>query len=465
MSEHYDLIIIGAGPGGYVAAIRAAQHGLSVALCEERDVGGTCLNRGCIPTKTLMHSTALLDELADCEALGVTVDGYSLDFGRLIGRKNQVCAEMRGNIELLLKANKVALFRGRARIEAPGRVAACGTELTAERILIATGSKAVIPPIPGADLPGVVTSDELLDECGRRYDRLLIVGGGVIGMEFAGIYRAMGCKVTVVEALDRLLCLADQEISRSVAMQLKKQGVGVYTSARVAWIKQENGALLTGFETAKGLVTVPSDGVLMAVGRCANTEGLLEPGVELDLQRGAIPVNERFETCVPGIYAVGDVVRGGIQLAHVASAQATCAVAMMCGKPAPVDLSVVPSCVYTTPEIAWTGLSADQAKAQGIPVRTAKFLMTANGKSIIERCGRGFIKVTAHAETGRLLGVQMMCARATDMISECSAAIAAGMTAEALASVIHPHPTFSEGIPEALEALTGTAVHLAPPRC
>ncbi len=459
-----DLIVIGAGPGGYVAAIRAAQNGLSVALCEEGEVGGTCLNRGCIPTKTLIHATGLLDELADCEALGVSVSGVSLDFDRMIQRKNEVCGELRGNIEALLRANKVNIIRGRARIEAPGRVAVGQTELSAGRILIATGSQAAVPPIPGAGLPGVVTSNELLDDRGRRLDRLVIVGGGVIGVEFAGIYRAMGCKVTVVEALDRLMPGADQEISRSLAMQMKKQGVDIYTSARVTWIKEEDGGLLTGFETAKGFVTVQSDGVLMAVGRRANTEGLLAPGVNLNLERGAIPVSERFETCVPGIYAVGDVVCGGVQLAHMASAQATCAVAMMCGKSSPVDLSVVPSCVYTEPEIAWVGLSADQAKAQGIPVKTGKFLMTANGKSMIARSGRGFIKVVAHAGTGALLGAQMMCPRATDMTSEFAAAISRGTTAEELASVIHPHPTFSEGIPEALETLTGTAVHMAPPR-
>lgn len=458
MADKYDLIVLGAGPGGYVAAIRAAQLGLRAAVAENRQVGGTCLNRGCIPTKTLMHTAHLLRELKSCEKIGLRAEGVAFDYAAMHARKDEVISQLRGGIEGLLKANKIDLLSGAGTIAAPGKVLVDGTPYEAEKILIATGSVPARPPIPGIDLPGVVTSDELLTES-TFYQRLAIIGGGVIGMEFATIYNALGCDVTVIEAMPRILPTMDKEISQNLAMILKKRGVKIFTGAMVE--KVEGDGSLTVLFTAKDKAeTVQADGVLVSIGRRANTS--CAEGVDLGLERGMVPVNGSFETRVPGIYAIGDVVKGGIQLAHVASAQGVNAACAMCGKEPEADLSVVPSCIYTDPEIASAGITADEAAAAGIPVKTGKALMTANGKTMITMGERGFIKLVFHGETEKLLGAQLMCERATDMIGELATAIRNGLTLGQLAAVIRPHPTFNEAVTEAVEAAQGRAIHVAP---
>lgn len=458
----YQLIVIGAGPGGYTAAIRAAQFGMRVALVENRELGGTCLNRGCIPTKTFLHTANLLRELNRCDALGVHVDGVSVDMERLYARKDEVVAQLRGGIESLLKANKVELIHGTALVSGQGTVSIEGRKLTAENLLIAAGSKPARLPIPGLELPGVVTSDELLTDAGNPIRRLTIIGGGVIGVEFATIYQALGCEVTILEAMDRILPGMDREISQNLTMILKKRGVKLITGARVQKVTKEDSLCCT-YTVKEVQQTVEADRVLVSIGRVANTEHLLD-GVDLHLDRGEIPVDAHFETCVKGIYAVGDVIKGGVRLAHAATAQGLAAVAHMCGQNPPADLSIVPACIYTDPEIACAGITAEEAKAAGIPVKTGKFLMSANGKSMIELADRGFVKLVCHAQTGVLLGAQLMCSRATDLIAGISAAIVNRMTAEQLASAIYPHPTFSEAVWEAAEDLDGRAVHVMPRR-
>lgn len=463
----YDLVVIGAGPGGYVAAIRAAQLGMKTAVVENREVGGTCLNRGCIPTKTLLHSAEVYDRTRHCEALGVTVSGCSYDMGRMHTRKNEVVSQLRSGIEQLFKANKIDLLRGTGTIRSAGLVAVQGGEgeqlLETERILIATGSKPAVPPIPGLDLPGILTSDGLLSEPADP-KRLLIIGGGVIGVEFASLYQRLGCEVTIVEALDRLLPNMDREIGQNLSMILKKRGVSVHTSARVEEIVRDGDSLLCRFTEKEKPGEAPTDRVLVAIGRRAVTGGLFGEGVSVETERSAIKVNERFETSLPGVWAIGDVVAGAVQLAHAASAAGIAAVEGMAGKTPSVNLSVVPSCIYTDPEIASAGITADEAKQRGIAVKTGKFVMTANGKTLIEGADRSFIKLIFSAEDDRLLGAQLMCPRATDLISELAAAIANGLTGRQLASVIRPHPTFCEAVTEAVEAAEGKAIHAAPPR-
>lgn len=459
----YDLIIIGAGPGGYVAAIKAAQLGKKVALIERREVGGTCLNRGCIPTKTLAHAAGVLREIQSAARLGIKVESVSYDIAAIYARKDEVVGQLRDGVEALLKANGVTLLRGDATLEAAGKVRINGETLEAGSILLAVGSIPSRPQIAGLDLPDVVTSDALLATDAPFYRRLTIIGGGVIGVEFASIYAALCCEVTIIEAMERVLPSMDKEISQNLSMLLKKRGVKIFTGATVEEITR--GDCLTCRFTAKGQSgQTDADGVLVAIGRRANTAGLLADGISLDLTRGMIPVNERFETCIAGVYAIGDAVLGGIQLAHIASAQGINAVCGMFGETPPIDLSVVPSCIYTDPEIAAVGMTESDAKAAGIPVKTGKFIMSANGKSIIEQAERGFIKIVSHAETGALLGAQLMCSRATDLLGELSAAIANGLTIDRLSAVIRPHPTFAEGITEALEDTHGAAIHIAPRR-
>lgn len=461
MTKEYQLIVIGAGPGGYVAAIKAAQLGKRVAVVESREVGGTCLNRGCIPTKVFAHAAEVLQELKNSDKLGLRVEGVSYDAAAMYARKDEVVEQLRTGVEKLLKANKIDLIAGQAKLCGVGTVKVDDQEYAAEHILIATGSKPARPLIAGIDLPGVVTSDELLTGDSQIYQKIVIIGGGVIGMEFAAIYQALGAEVTVIEAMDRILPTMDKEIAQNLAMILKKRGVKIYTGARVEKIERQEG-LLCHF-TAKGQTqTVTSDGVLVSVGRIANTEGLLGSKIELNLDRGRIPVNERFETCVKGIYAVGDVIKDGIQLAHIASAQGVNAVYAMYGQELPIDFSAVPSCIYTVPEIASVGISSDQAKAEGIPVKTGKFVMSANGKTVIAMAERGFVKVVFHAESNVILGAQMMCCRATDMIGELCMAISNRLTIDQLSTVIRPHPTFSEGIGEAVEDTENRAIHAMP---
>ena len=466
--KSFDLIVIGGGPGGYIGAIRAAQQGLKTALIEERDLGGTCLNRGCIPTKALMHASHLYHQMKESEIFGIQTGGISYDMQAIYSRKNQVVEQLRDGVEGLLKANGVSCYlQGRAKLLDQGRVEVIGGEeealLHGENILLATGAAPARPPIPGMDLPGVITSDELLDGEPLDCKSLVVIGGGVIGMEVATVYANLGAAVTVIEAAERILPHMDREIAQNLSMILKKRGVTLHTASTVEKIEAGEQGLVVTFSGKKGEEQARGEAVLAAVGRKANTKNLLAEGLTLEEDRG-ITINHRFQTSLPGVYAIGDCTSNTIQLAHVASAQAANAVAIIAGKEPPINLQVVPGCVYTDPEIATVGLSAQEAKEQGIPVETSKYIMSGNGKSILENQERGFVKLVFHAEKQTLLGAQLMCGRATDLVGELASAIANGLTAKDLEKVIHPHPTFSEGILEGVEELFGTAPHVTPKR-
>lgn len=455
MAEQFDLIVIGAGPGGYPAALKAAEFGKRVAVIETGKLGGTCLNRGCIPTKTLLHTSELYREVRDAnaQAAGLCISGISVDAGKLAERKNQVVAELRSGIEKQFKKNRIEWFQGRAVIVNAGQVSVQERDgsinnLTGHFILAAPGSRPACPPIPGADLPGVLDSDGLLEKSDGFFEHLLIIGGGVIGMEFATLYSDMGRQVTVIEAMDRILPGMDKEISQNLKMIMKKRGVECHTKSVVHSIeKVENGLCCIFGDEGQRVI---ADGVLISTGRRPNTEALFSETMEQkpEIERGYIKTDDDFRTRVPGIYAVGDCI-GKVQLAHAATAAGIHAVEHMFQKEHIQDMKVVPGCVYTSPEIAVVGLSTEEAKEKGIPVKTGKYIMSVNGRSLLSMQERGFIKLVAEAKSGRLVGAALMCARATDICGELGLAISKGLTAREVAAVIMAHPTFSEGVGEA----------------
>ncbi len=452
MDHQYKVVIIGGGPAGYEAAIESAKLGMKTAMIEARELGGTCLNRGCIPTKTILHSVDLYAEMKKSVEIGIHAGEVTYSMEEIQNRKEEVLTQLRTGIQALMKKNKVTVFRGKGTILDANHVQVSGEEmivLDAENILIATGSVPTVPPIPGIQLHDVLTSDELLDKK-EVYPSLTIIGGGVIGMEFAAIYSELGCKVTVIEFLDCILANMDKEISQSLKMLLKKKGVEILTGSRVEEIVEgEDGTLICRYTEKEQMKEVASDGILVAVGRRTNTEGLFADGFTLEMERGRILVNENYQTSIPNIYAAGDVI-GGIMLAHAATAEAINAIMHIAGEKPLFDVSQIPGCVYTNPEIASVGISADDAKKSGLSVISKKYPMSANGKSLLSNQERGFIKIVADAENHKILGAQLMCARATDMVSQFATAIVNGMTIEQMKSVIYPHPTFSEGISEVL---------------
>jgi len=467
MQQQYDLAVIGAGPGGYVCAIRAAGLGLKVALIEKRDVGGTCLNRGCIPTKALLHTSGLLRDIMEARRFGIQVENAAVDIQQMYHHKEEVVNQLRGGVEMLVEANGIRLIRAKGHIAGPNelRLDVDPYKLTAKHIVIATGSAPSRLPIEGADLPGVVTSDELL-QAPRDIKRIVIIGGGVIGMEFASIFNGLGCEVVVIEFMDRVLPTMDREISQNLNMIAKKRGMELYTSAMVNRITREDNNLNCHFVHKGRETTAKGDCVLLAVGRRPVINSLFDEGMHVEMERGGCVVDNTLATSVANIYAIGDVVNGSVQLAHAASAQGIAVAEHIAGiQPSiPIRLDVVPSCIYTDPEIASVGITTDSAKAEGRPVIVGKAIMNANGKTVITGQDRGFIKLIFDAETKKIIGAHLMCARATDLISELTTAIVNGLTVEQLVSVIRPHPTFTEAVTEAVENAAGTSIHTLPKR-
>lgn len=450
----FDIAVIGGGPGGYTAAEQAAKGGRSVVLFEKEDLGGTCLNRGCVPTKALLHSAEAYAALAHVQDLGVAVQGASYDFAAMHRRKDQIVDTLRQGVAKRMKASKVTVVAGQAQIQRAGLVTCNGEDYQVEDIIIATGSQVSYPPIPGIRLPGVYNSRDILEGEGHDFRSLVIIGGGVVGVECAVLYRRLGCEVTVLEAADHLLPAMDRELAQRLAMVLKKQGVAVEVKAAVQKIEGTPGEMTVTYTDKKGAEhQITAQGVLAAAGRIANLDGLFGPDFSVELDRGAVVGDEVGRTSVPHVYVIGDAKARNIQLAHVASAQGENAAAVILGKRPPLDMNVVPSCIYTDPEIASVGLTEEQAKGEEIPVKTAKALTGANGKCLIEGAESGYVKLVTDQATGRLLGAQLVCPRATDMVGEAALAIQRGLTAGELADVIHPHPTFSEMLYDAAESL------------
>jgi dihydrolipoamide dehydrogenase len=464
----YDIVIIGGGPGGYVAAIRAAQLGARVALVEKERIGGTCLNHGCIPTKALVSSVETYLVAKKAAQYGVDIGGHiDVNFAQMMARKDKVVDTLVTSVIELVKAHKINVYKGLGTILKPGLVQVKmdggGSEssirqLATKKIIIATGSVPARLPIPGLDLPGVLTSRELL-ALEELPQSLAIVGGGVIGVEFASIFNALGTKVTVVEMLPHLLPPVDRKLARRFQRILSAQGVEVKLKAPVQEIGLENGRLRVKFASAKGEGAIVAEKVLVAVGRWPYTEGLGldELGIKMDGRR--ILVNEFMETSLPGIYAVGDVL-GTYMLAHVASYEGEIAVENALGHHRAADYRAVPYCVFTMPELAGVGLGEREAKEQSLDYQVARFPFAASGRALALGETEGQVKMVCEKGSGRVLGLHIMGPRASDLIAEGALAIQLGATAEDVAQTIHAHPTLPEAVMEAAKAAAfGEAIH------
>ena len=462
-----ELVIIGAGPGGYVAAIRAAQLGMQVTLVEGRDIGGTCLNRGCISTKAMYMNGKKINELKELHQFGIHIDGFNIDFDTIQQRKQEIVTQLVGGIERVLKAYKVEIVNGWAAFKADKTIEVAlkdggTTTLQAQKVLLATGSKPSILPVEGCDLPNVITSDELLD-IDHIPKRLAVAGSGVIGIELAGIFSAFGSEVSVISST--LLKRMDGEMIKRVQPYLKKQGLNLYQDCRVTGIKKTDGGLGIQIRNKKtgAEEVVETDVLLMAPGRepILNGLGLDEAGVSFD-QKG-IHVNDQFETSVKGIYAIGDAL-GGMMLAHVASHQGIAAVEQIAGHKPEINLDVVPDCVFIDPQLAGVGKTEEQLKAEEIEYISGKFMFGANGKALAMGEPDGFVKILARKDTHELLGAHIIGPHASDLIHELALALAHHMTLEDVANTIHAHPTLAEVVMEAVLAAKGEAIHMAPPR-
>ena len=466
MENKFDVIVIGGGPGGYVAAIKSAKEGFKTAVVEDIRVGGTCLNRGCIPAKAMIHASHLYREAKEATRFGIHCNDVTYNYEEILTYKESTTDKLVAGVEQLLKANGVTQLVGHGTLHCANKVSVTNnegcSEYEADKIILATGSKPVILPLPGMDAKGVLTSDELF-KLREVPESLAIIGGGVISVEFASVFAALGSKVTIVEAMPRLLPNMDKEISQNLKMILKKRGVDSHTAASVKSVSEKDGMLSVNFEEKGKEVSVSAQYVLCAVGRRPNTENLFGEGVEIEMDRNFIKVDENFKTSLDNVYAIGDVVRG-MQLAHVASAQGIYVVEKLANKETSINLAAVPGCVYTDPEIATVGITEEEAKEKGIDVKVGKFIMSANGKSLITQEERGFIKVVVDANSDVVLGAAMMCARATDMVGEFVTAVANKLTAHDLIKGMRAHPTYNEGIGEALEDAIGEAIHIAPKR-
>nr|WP_066725709.1 dihydrolipoyl dehydrogenase [Desulfuromonas sp. DDH964]AMV71604.1 dihydrolipoamide dehydrogenase [Desulfuromonas sp. DDH964] len=454
----FDIAIIGGGPGGYVAAIRAAQQGACVCLVEQERVGGTCLNHGCIPTKALFATALLRQRLAGAALHGISCGEVSFDYGTAAARKESVVEKLVGGVEQLLKANKVDLFHGSASIEGPGRlrIRSKGVvgHIRAKQIIVASGSLPARPKALAIDGKNILTSREIL-AIKELPGRLLIIGGGYIGCEFASIFAALGSQVTVVEQLPELLARSDRQVVREVEKSFKELGIEVRTKTAVESLEVRGETVVAGLS---GGETLTVDKVLVAVGRVPNSSGLGLEEAGVELERGAVKVDERMRTSVDGIYAIGDVTNI-IQLAHVASYQGEIAVTNALGGDARADYRVVPSAIFTLPEVGQVGLTEAECKEQGVAVEVGRFAYQASSKALCDGEPRGLFKVVAAADGGEILGAAAVGEEASTLIAEVALAMQQRLTPLQLAAVIHAHPTLPELVREAAEDCEGLAVH------
>lgn len=436
-----DLIIIGGGPGGYETALLAAQRGLAVTLIERGNLGGTCLNEGCIPTKTLCRSAALACDMKKAAELGVAVGDWSVDFPTIMARKNAVVEQLRTGVKALMRHPKISLVTGDARFVDALTVEVAGERYAARDVIIATGSTAAILPIEGADLPGVVTSKELLD-LHELPQRLTVIGAGVIGLEFASIFHALGSNVTVLEYAREVLPHFDTDMAKRLRQSLGKRGIVIETQAAVKSVAKINSSLAVNYEKKGKTLAVEADVVLMAVGRKANVSSLNLDDVGIDYTQRGITVDDNMLTNVPHVYAIGDI-NGKMMLAHTATFQGVCALNHIMGESCRVRLDVMPAAVFTMPEAATVGLTEDDCKERGIEYVAKKSFFRANGKALSIGEPEGYCKLLVAADH-RLLGCHILGAHASDVVQEVCALITRGASCDDLALTIHAHPTLSE---------------------
>lgn len=472
MAEEYDLVVLGGGTGGYVAAVRAAQLGLKTAIVEKEKLGGTCLHKGCIPSKALLRSAEVYATTRKSADFGIQVSEVSYDFTKIQERKNSIIDQLQKGVEHLMKKGKIDVYDGIGRILGPSIFSPTPGTISVElnsgednamlipkNVIIATGSRPRV--LPGIEVDGkrILSSDEAL-QLESLPSSILIVGGGVIGIEWASMFADFGVEVTVLEYGGQILPTEDDEIAKEASRLLKKKGVKIVTGARVlAETLQKNEEVSIQAEHKNEVKTFIAEKLLLSVGRVANVEGIGLENTNIQVENGYIKTNEYYQTKESHIYAVGDVI-GGLQLAHVASHEGIVAVEHIAdANPHPIDYSTVAKCVYSYPEIASVGLTEKEAKEKGYTVKTGKFLFKANGKALVFGDNNGFAKMVVDEKTDDLLGVHLIGPHVTDMISEAAIAKVLDAANWEVAHTIHPHPTLSEVIGEAALAVDGKAIH------
>ncbi len=462
---NYDIIVIGSGPGGYVTAIRASQLGLKTAIVERESLGGICLNWGCIPTKALLKSANVFEYLTHANDYGINVKEASVDFNAIIERSRGVANGMSGGIQFLLKKNKIDVIKGSGVVKAGKKVAVTGedgkvTEYTADKgLIIATGARSrQLPNLPqdGEKIIGYREAMTLKSQP----KKLVVVGSGAIGVEFAYFYNAIGTEVTIVEYLPNIVPVEDEEVSKQMEKSLKKAGISILTNANVESVDTSGKGCVVTIKTAKGEEKIECDVVLSAVGVVSNIEniGLEEVGIVTD--KGRVLVNDFYQTNIPGYYAIGDIVPGPA-LAHVASAEGIICVEKIAGhNPEPLDYGNIPGCTYASPEIASVGMTEKQAKEAGLDIKIGKFPFSASGKASAAGAKDGFVKLIFDAKYGEVLGAHMIGANVTEMIAEIVSIRKLETTGHDIIKTVHPHPTMSEAIMEAAAAAYGEVIHL-----
>ncbi|VBB08346.1 pyridine nucleotide disulphide reductase class-i signature [Lucifera butyrica] len=457
----YDVAILGGGPGGYVAAIRVAQLGGKAILVEKEQLGGVCLNRGCIPTKTLLNSAEKWRDLQHCQEFGLQAGSIGFDFSQIQARKERVVTQLRGGIEQLVKSHGIEVMFGRATLTGANTLTVngrSGTErIEARNLIIATGSLPQALPVAGAGLPGVLTSDDILNLPGVPRS-LAVIGAGAVGLEFAAVYQAFGAEVTVVEMQPSILPAVDGDLVKRMALILRKQGLKLLNGTKVVSVAAEENGLTLTLDNGRGLQELTVEKVLVATGRRPNCSelGLATAGVHF-ADRG-IPVNDRMETNKKGIYAIGDVT-GRFMWAHAASAAGIVAAENAMGQMSVLDFRAMPGCIFITPEIAMVGLREEEARQQGYDILVSRFPFAANGKAVSMGQADGLVKVIAAAGDNKILGMHILGPHASDLIMEGALAIRNGLTAREIAHTIHPHPSLSETVMETAHGIDGDIIH------
>ncbi|MGH2316321.1 dihydrolipoyl dehydrogenase [Planococcus sp. SE5232] len=456
----YEVAVVGGGPAGYVAAIRAAKLGRTVALVEARELGGTCLNRGCIPSKTLLRHAEVIESIEKAKSWGIETGPVTVSLSKMMKRKDEVIQKLRTGISYLMKQGKIDVLNGYGEVQADGviQVDLNGNQETikADKIILATGSKPIVPPIPGLERGNFHTSDTIFDIT-EIPASLVIVGGGIIGVEFACIFAAIGVPVTIIEMSGSIVPSEDPQAAKVLAKSLKKKGITILTSTKVTAVERGDSSRLVHTENQKGQKeSLQTDMILLSVGRSPNTSAF--NSLELEMNGPFVKVDERMATSLPNIYAAGDLV-GNWQLAHVASAEGLVAAANAAGQEETIDYHVVPRCVYTNPEIASVGMTEEEAEQKGIPFKVVKVDHAGNGKALTLDEKEGFTKLIADTTYGEILGVSMVGPHVTEMIAEPSAYMRLEGTVDELATMIHAHPTVSESLYEAAASWLGRGVH------
>ena len=441
------IIIIGAGPGGYETAVEAAKRGIEVTLVTDGPLGGTCLNEGCIPTKTFCHYAGLIEEMKKAEALGITA-APAFEFSKVLERKQAVVQQLQDGIAMLMRNKLITVVEGRASFKDSRTVIVNGEEFSGDKIIIAVGSVSASLPIPGADLQGVITSREILD-LPEVPKRLAVIGGGVIGLEFASIFKSFGSEVTVLEYAPTILPRFDVDLAKRLKLALVKRRIAIETAAQVTGISAVEGGLAVSYLSKNGEASVEADKVLMAVGRRANLDALNLSDIGVEFTRRGITVDSNMETSVPGVYAVGDVL-GQMMLAHAATFQGLRALNHICGVSDSIDFGIIPAAVFTMPEAATVGMTEEEAKEKGLAIKCLKSMFRANGKAVSMDDTEGLCKIIVAEDDGRILGCHLFGPHSADIVQEIAALLNKRATLADLQSIIHAHPTLGEVIQAAV---------------